>query len=219
MRYWDGRGWTQQTQPHVQGQVQQPRAAHATTPRKRSRGKTALAVGGAGVAALFVIGGIGAALSGNDSTNTAAVSDTSTTQAATSTSDAPSPSSTSSTTTSKPAATKTTPPPAPKTTTTKAAPKLTVSQEQAVLKAEDYLSYTAFSRKGLIQQLKFEGFSTADATYAVDHVSVNWNEQAAKKAEEYLSTSSFSRASLIQQLEFEGFTAKQVKYGASKVGL
>ncbi|XKG11107.1 Ltp family lipoprotein [Sutcliffiella horikoshii] len=36
--------------------------------------------------------------------------------------------------------------------------------------AQDYLDYTAFSRSGLIQQLEFEGFSNADATYAVDEV-------------------------------------------------
>ena len=37
---------------------------------------------------------------------------------------------------------------------------------------------SAFSRKGLIEQLEYEGFSNDDATYAVDHCGADWNEQA-----------------------------------------
>ena len=58
----------------------------------------------------------------------------------------------------------------------------TAGQENARRSAEDYLDTTAFSSKGLIKQLEFEGYPTADATYAVDAVSRNWNEQAAKAA-------------------------------------
>ena len=70
-------------------------------------------------------------------------------------------------------------------------------------KAKDYLDYTAFSRSGLINQLvEFDGFSTADATFAVDHITVDWNEQAAKAAKDYLDVSGFSRSGLIDQLEY-----------------
>ncbi|WP_330475821.1 Ltp family lipoprotein [Terrabacter sp. C0L_2] len=100
-----------------------------------------------------------------------------------------------------------------------AANAMTVSQEQAVSKAESYLEFTAFSRKGLIKQLQYEQFSKADATFAVDHISVNWNEQAAKKAQSYLDMMAFSRGSLINQLTFEGFTSAQAKYGVKSVGL
>lgn len=93
--------------------------------------------------------------------------------------------------------------------------KVTSGQRNAVAKAEEYLSFTAFSRKGLIKQLKFEKFSTSDATYAVDHVGANWNKQAVAKAKEYLSNQSFSRAGLITQLEFEGFTRAQAKHGVA----
>ncbi|WP_369821716.1 Ltp family lipoprotein [Pseudonocardia sp. EC080610-09] len=98
-------------------------------------------------------------------------------------------------------------------------PALSVSRQNAVESAESYLDYSAFSRKGLIDQLEYEEFSTADATYAVDHVTVDWNEQAAKSAKSYMDYSSFSRGSLIDQLEFEGFTAAQAKHGADSVGL
>lgn len=93
------------------------------------------------------------------------------------------------------------------------------SLQQAVAKAQDYLDYSSFSRSGLIDQLEFEGFSTQDATAAVDSLNVNWNEQAALKAQEYLDYSSFSRSGLIDQLVFEGFTQSQAQYGVSQVGL
>jgi hypothetical protein len=64
--------------------------------------------------------------------------------------------------------------------------------------------------------LEYEGFSTSDATFAVDSLSVDWNEQAAKKAEEYLAYTSFSRSGLVQQLQYEGFTPEQAEYGASQ---
>ena len=86
-------------------------------------------------------------------------------------------------------------------------------------KAADYLDYSAFSRTGLIKQLEFEKYSTGDATWAVDRVTVDWNEQAAKKAKSYLEYRSFSRAGLIDQLVYEGFTPAQAEYGVSKTGL
>jgi hypothetical protein len=108
--------------------------------------------------------------------------------------------------------------PAP-TTTKPVEPAMTASQEQAVGKAEDYLNGQSFSRKGLIEQLVFEGFSAKDAKFGVDHVEVNWNSQAVGKAKEYLNGQHFSRAALIEQLEYEGFTHKQAVYGVTKAGL
>ncbi len=96
---------------------------------------------------------------------------------------------------------------------------LTVSQENARGSAADYLEYAAFSRTGLIEQLEFEGYSTEDATFAVDSLTVNWNEQAAKSAKDYLSYSSFSRSGLIEQLIFEGYTREQAEYGVNQTGL
>jgi type IV secretory pathway VirB10-like protein len=99
------------------------------------------------------------------------------------------------------------------------APTQTVSQTNAVESAQGYLDYSAFSRTGLIKQLQYEKFSTADATYAVDHVTVDWTEQADKSAKSYLDYSAFSRAGLIHQLQYEGFTPAQAKHGATSVGL
>ncbi|MGZ0153620.1 Ltp family lipoprotein [Kribbella sp. WER1] len=108
---------------------------------------------------------------------------------------------------------------------TKTTPKLTAGQEQAIGSAESYLAYQAFSRKGLIHQLSSdagEGFSVKDATFAVDHLTVDWNDQAAKKAKEYLQMQHFSRKGLIHQLESsygEQFTHAQAVYGVNKAGL
>lgn len=95
-------------------------------------------------------------------------------------------------------------------------PGLTTAQQNAIESAESYLSFSGFSQSGLIEQLEFEGYSTADATFAVESLDVDWNEQAAKSAASYLETSSFSLAALIEQLEFEGFTPEQAAYGANK---
>jgi hypothetical protein len=71
----------------------------------------------------------------------------------------------------------------------------------------------------LIEQLEYEKFSTADATYGVDAQNADWNAQAARSAKEYLAYSSFSRLSLIDQLVYEGFTQAQAEYGVSTTGL
>lgn len=98
-------------------------------------------------------------------------------------------------------------------------PDLTTPQEQAIGSAESYLDFSGFSREGLIDQLEYEGFSTEDAEFAVDHLGVDWGEQAVRVAESYLEYSNFSRSGLIDQLEYEGFTVEQAERGADAVGL
>jgi hypothetical protein len=92
---------------------------------------------------------------------------------------------------------------------------ITASQRNAIRSAQQYLDYSAFSRSGLIHQLEYEDFSTADATFAVDSLHVDWNEQAAKSAKQYLEYTSFSRSGLIDQLVYEGFTRAQAEYGVN----
>jgi hypothetical protein len=95
----------------------------------------------------------------------------------------------------------------------------TISQQNALRKAADYLDYSAFSRPGLIGQLEFEKYSTVDSTWAVDRVTVDWNEQAAKKAKDYLEYTAFSRSGLFDQLIYEGYTPAQAEYGVGQTGL
>ena len=90
--------------------------------------------------------------------------------------------------------------------------------QNALSKAHDYLSFSAFSYSGLVDQLEYEKFSSEAAEYAADNCGADWNEQAAKKAQSYMDFSSFSRQGLIDQLIFEGFTQDQAEYGVTSVG-
>jgi hypothetical protein len=42
--------------------------------------------------------------------------------------------------------------------------------EQAAKKAKEYVDYSSFSHSGLIKQLKYEGFTAAQATYGAKKV-------------------------------------------------
>lgn len=85
----------------------------------------------------------------------------------------------------------------------------------ALESAKLYLSVSSFSYSGLIEQLEYEGYTSEEATYAVDNCGADWNEQAVKSAQSYLSIMSFSRQGLIDQLVYEGFTQAQAEHGVS----
>lgn len=92
----------------------------------------------------------------------------------------------------------------------------TDSQQQALRAAQNYLNEAAFSEEWLTAQVKSDGFSDADAEWAVEHVGADWNEQAYKKGLEYLTLTSFTYDDLVNQLVFEGFSQSQSEYGAGK---
>ncbi|HEX4670737.1 MAG TPA: Ltp family lipoprotein [Solirubrobacteraceae bacterium] len=97
------------------------------------------------------------------------------------------------------------------------------ANERAVQSAESYLEFSAFSKQGLYEQLSSsagDGFSPAQAQYAVDHVHADWNKEAVKSARSYLQTSPMSRSELLDQLSSsagEGFTYEQALYAVNKV--
>ena len=95
----------------------------------------------------------------------------------------------------------------------------TQNRTQAVRAAKQYLEYQAFSLKGLVRQLKFEGYSTSDATYGATHAGANWMKQAVKSAKAYLEYMPFSFSGMVSQLKFEGFTHAQAVHGARAAGL
>jgi hypothetical protein len=107
------------------------------------------------------------------------------------------------------------------------APQYTPAQQQAIEAAQNYLSMgTGFSQAGLLQQLTSSygnGFSQADAQFAIAHVSVDWNQQAAIAARGYMNLGTgFSYQGLVDQLDspYGGqFTLAQAQYGAQSVGL
>lgn len=95
---------------------------------------------------------------------------------------------------------------------------LTTGQKNALRKAESYLSVSAFSANGLIEQLEFEGFTESDAAFAVANCGADWNEQALNKAQDYLSISAFSYSGLYNQLSFEGFLPQEAQYAIDHCG-
>jgi hypothetical protein len=123
---------------------------------------------------------------------------------------------------SRPVKTPATAPPAtaPPVTT----PALTQQQKSAVAEAKQYLSTSAFSQQGLIDQLDSSagsGYSVNDATAAVDSLTVDWNAEAVQAAKDYLKTSPFSCNDLIQQLDSSAgdqYTVAQATYGATQAG-
>ncbi len=95
----------------------------------------------------------------------------------------------------------------------------TLSQKNAVAKAKSYLKYSAFSEAGLIAQLEYSKFSTADATYAVKSLNVDWRAQAVEKAKSYLKVSAFSESGLISQLEYSKFSTADATYAVKSLNV
>lgn len=94
----------------------------------------------------------------------------------------------------------------------------TTGERNALQQANRYLRTFAFSYDGLIDQLKYEGYTDAEAVYAVDHCGADWDDQALEKAQQYLRSSAFSYSGLVDQLVFEGFTDAQATYGVDGCG-
>lgn len=199
-RYWDGTAWTQNFAPLSAPEVPTPVAA-----KKPIYKRTWFIV----VAVIIALGVIGNLFGGSPST----------------------------TTDSTPTTTKSSQPPADVEAEPEAAapdvaepepeaepveeptePEMSMGQEQAVQSAQTYLSMGGFSRKKLIDQLVFEEFSKADAEFAVDYISPDWNAQAAQSAQTYVDMGGFSRQKLIDQLLFEGFSQTEAEYGVKAAG-
>jgi hypothetical protein len=102
-------------------------------------------------------------------------------------------------------------------------PEMTSGQENALESAQNYLDMGGFSKAGLIGQLSAsagDGFSKADATFAVNHVHADWNKEAVESAQNYLDLGGFSKTSLIRQLSSSAgdqFTPAQARYAVNKV--
>ena len=76
---------------------------------------------------------------------------------------------------------------------------------------------SAFSYKGLIEQLEFDGFLHAEAEAAVMRLGNIWADQAVKSAKDYISSNTFTKDELIEQLEYDGFTHEQAVYGVESI--
>lgn len=100
---------------------------------------------------------------------------------------------------------------------TTAAITASLGERNALKKAESYLNYTSFSKEGLRDQLEYEGFTSDEIEYALEHIVVNWNEQALDTAESYLRYTSFSEIGLRDQLEYEEFLPDEIDYAMDNI--
>lgn len=95
-----------------------------------------------------------------------------------------------------------------------------INGDSALDAAEKYLTFMSFSRRELTEQLEYEGFSNADAKYAVENCSADWFDQATGKAELYMTeVGGFSYKTMVDQLKHDGFTSFEAEHGAKHVGL
>lgn len=95
-----------------------------------------------------------------------------------------------------------------------------VSREyrNALETAKSYLRYSAFSEKGLYEQLTSEygeQYPADAAQYAIDNCGADWNAEALESAKNYLEMDPMSDAELFDQLTSEygeQFTPEQAQY-------
>jgi Host cell surface-exposed lipoprotein len=193
-------------------------------PKKKHRARNVILSVIGGLVVLFIaIAAIGAATGGGTGSNSSAASSPATVPTYSSVPETPA----AVVQSSSPAAVVQSSAPAAPPTSAPAAPQETASQQQAIQAAEGYLSDgQGFSYQGLIDQLDSpdgNGFSVADATFAVNHVSVDWRHQAAIAAQGYMSDGQgFSCSGLLQQLTSaygSQFTQAQAEYAVQSVGL
>lgn len=93
-----------------------------------------------------------------------------------------------------------------------------IGEQNALRSAHNYLNVQAFSHKGLIKQLKYEGYTDAEATYAADNCGADWEKQAARAATMYLNVQAFSHQGLVKQLKYEGYSDSEATYAADNCG-
>ena len=82
--------------------------------------------------------------------------------------------------------------------------------EAALSSAQSYVDFGDFSKKELVNQLKFEDHDDKAIGYAIENVEVDYNEEAIESLESYMDMGGMSKSELRTQLEYEGFTKDQV---------
>ena len=93
----------------------------------------------------------------------------------------------------------------------------TTALENAIESAEEYNKVLTYSKKGIIEILKYEGFSEDIAECAVKSINANWKENCVKSAYSYLDLFSFSKKELIHQLDYDGFTPEEIDYAMNQI--
>lgn len=96
--------------------------------------------------------------------------------------------------------------------------ELTGSQKNAVIRAYEEESFWHVSRDFLINDVLvgYDYFSVEDATFAVDHMDVDFDDQAVQYVRN--NSSGESRGGLTEMMRFYGFTDEQINQAFEKTG-
>ena len=97
---------------------------------------------------------------------------------------------------------------------------LNENQLQAIQTAKDYLDTMYLSQTELLQMLSVENIDSEDAKFALEYLSIDWNQEARKKAKEYCKHKiGFSKEKLKAQLLFDHFTEKEADFAVSHINV
>ena len=95
---------------------------------------------------------------------------------------------------------------------------LNENQVQAIQTAKDYLDTMHLSQTELLQMLSVENIDSEDAKFALEYLSIDWNQEARKKAKEYCKHKiGFSKVKLKAQLLFDHFTEEEADFAVSHI--
>lgn len=90
-----------------------------------------------------------------------------------------------------------------------------IEHNNALIKAEQYIKSSNFSKEKLYEQLIFEEYPQESARYAVENIKVDWNDQALKQAKKYQELQPMPISELKEQLTSssgENFTPEEAEY-------
>ena len=97
---------------------------------------------------------------------------------------------------------------------------LNENQVQAIQTAKDYLDTMHLSQTELLQMLSVENIDSEDAKFALEYLSIDWNQEARKKAKEYCKHKiGFSKVKLKAQLLFDHFTEEEADFAVSHINV
>ena len=97
-------------------------------------------------------------------------------------------------------------------------PELTSTEEQALETAQNRIDREGYGRLALVDTLRYEdGFSKADATFAVDNVRANWRQEAVERAQARIDGPPYTPTSLIAHVKQEGFSRDEAAFAVDHV--
>ena len=97
---------------------------------------------------------------------------------------------------------------------------LSENQVQAIQTAKDYLDTMHLSQTELSQMLSVENIDSEDAKFALEYLSIDWNQEARTKAKEYCKHKiGFSKEKLKAQLLFDHFTEEEADFAVSHINV